>query len=351
MTEKSNRHLRGTDETFLQLMQLSGAGLLKLAGFTPQLAESFEFRAVEFKEKQLQRPDVEGLPILEMVNTRVTLEFQGYSDKYIRYRMLNNMLQICLRSNQAKPVIGIIVYTEKKYQTAAWELAALLPEMVTKTSFLKELVLTEYTETDLLMADPRLIVLAPFTVSPKLSKAGLQEKVFRWREQLDQIYPTTAEFSDALNIIGLLLLNRFRNLSHEEIITMLNLDLMQSRAGREIYQMGEMQGKQVGWTEGKQVGLAEGKQVGLAEGKQVGLAEGKRVGLAEGKQVGLAEGKQVGLAEGERLMLKRLLEKRFGKLPRPVQTSLKNATLTELEQWGSALLTATSLDEIFRGKP
>jgi len=132
---------------------------------------------------------------------------------------------------------------------------------------------------------------------------------------------------------------------------MLNLDLMQSRAGREIYQMGEMQGKQVGWTEGKQVGLAEGKQVGLAEGKQVGLAEGKRVGLAEGKQVGLAEGKQVGLAEGERLMLKRLLEKRFGKLPRPVQTSLKNATLTELEQWGSALLTATSLDEIFRGKP
>ena len=295
MTEKSNRHLRGTDETFLQLMQLSGAGLLKLAGFTPQLAESFEFRAVEFKEKQLQRPDVEGLPILEMVNTRVTLEFQGYSDKYIRYRMLNNMLQICLRSNQAKPVIGIIVYTEKKYQTAAWELAALLPEMVTKTSFLKELVLTEYTETDLLMADPRLIVLAPFTVSPKLSKAGLQEKVFRWREQLDQIYPTTAEFSDALNIIGLLLLNRFRNLSHEEIITMLNLDLMQSRAGQDIYRMGEMQGK----------------------------------------------------LEGERLMFQRLLEKRFGRLPRSVQIRLENATSAELDQWSSALLTANSSEDIF----
>ena len=33
MTQKSSRQLRGTDETFLQLMQLSGAGLLKLAGF------------------------------------------------------------------------------------------------------------------------------------------------------------------------------------------------------------------------------------------------------------------------------------------------------------------------------
>ena len=301
MTEKLTRQLRGTDETFLQLMQLSGAGLLKLAGFAPEMAESFEFRAVEFKEKQLQRPDVEGIPILETVNTRVTLEFQGYSDKYIRYRMLNNMLQICLKSSQDKSVIGIIVYTEKKYQIAAWALDTLIPEMLTSTSFLKELVLTEYTETELFTADPRLIVLAPFTVSPKLSKAGLQEKVLHWREQLDQIYPATAELSDALNIIGLLLLNRFRNLSHEEIITMLNLDLMQSRAGREIYQMGEMQGK------------------------------------------------QIGLAEGERLMLKRLLEKRFGKLPRQVQTSLKNATLAELEQWGSALLTATSLDEIFRG--
>lgn len=83
----------------------------------------------------------------------------------------------------------------------------------------------------------------PFTVSSKLSKAELRERVLRWREQLDYIYPVTAELSDALNIIGLLLLNRFRNLSHEEIINMLNLDLMQSRAGREIYQMGEMQGK------------------------------------------------------------------------------------------------------------
>jgi flagellar biosynthesis/type III secretory pathway protein FliH len=99
---------------------------------------------------------------------------------------------------------------------------------------------------------------------------------------------------------------------------------MQSRAGREIYQMGEIQGKQIGWTEGKQIGWTEGKQIGWTEGKQVGLAE------------------------GERLMLKRLLEKRFGKLPRQVQKSLKNATLAELEQWGSALLIATSLDEIFR---
>ncbi len=317
MMTKPSRQLRGTDETFLQLMQLSGAGLLKLAGFPTEIAEHYEFRAVEFKEKQLQRPDVEGIPVLETMNTRVTIEFQGYTDKYIRYRTLNSMLQICLKSRDEKPVIGIIVYTEKRYQTAALALDKLIAKA---TDLVQELVLTDYSEADLLAVDPRLIVLAPFTVSPKLDKAILKQKVVQWRDHIDKCYPATEELSEALNIIGLLLLNRFRDLSHQEIIDMLNLDLMQSRAGREIYQMGQLEGEQ----------------------------KGKQVGLAEGKQAGLAEGKQVGLIEGERLVVARLLEKRFGKLPVTLQARLEQATLIELEQWSVDLLTATCFEDIFK---
>jgi predicted transposase YdaD len=314
---KPSRQLRGTDETFLQLMQLSGAGLLKLAGFPAEIAEHYEFRAVEFKEKQLQRPDVEGFPVLETLNIRVTIEFQGYTDKYIRYRTLNSMLQICLKSRDEKPVIGIIVYTEKRYQTAALALDKLIAKA---TDLVQELVLTDYSEAELLAVDPRLIVLAPFTVSPKLDKAILKQKVVQWRDHIDRCYPATEELSEALNIIGLLLLNRFRDLSHQEIIDMLNLDLMQSRAGREIYQMGQMEAEQ----------------------------RGKQAGLAEGKQAGLAEGKQVGLTEGERLVVTRLLEKRFGKLPVTLQARLEQATLVELEQWSVDLLTATCFDDIFK---
>ena len=314
---KPSRQLRGTDETFLQLMQLSGAGLLKLAGFPAEIAEHYEFRAVEFKEKQLQRPDVEGFPVLETLNIRVTIEFQGYTDKYIRYRTLNSMLQICLKSRDEKPVIGIIVYTEKRYQTAALALDKLIAKA---TDLVQELVLTDYSEAELLAVDPRLIVLAPFTVSPKLDKAILKQKVVQWRDHIDRCYPATEELSEALYIIGLLLLNRFRDLSHQEIIDMLNLDLMQSRAGREIYQMGQMEAEQ----------------------------RGKQAGLAEGKQAGLAEGKQVGLTEGERLVVTRLLEKRFGKLPVTLQARLEQATLVELEQWSVDLLTATCFDDIFK---
>jgi len=306
---KPSRQLRGTDETFLQLMQLSGAGLLKLAGFPSEIAEHYEFRAVEFKEKQLQRPDVEGIPILETLNMRVTLEFQGYSDKYIRYRSLNNMLQICLKSRDDKPVVGIIVYTEKRYQTAALALDKLIAKA---TDLVQELVLTDYSEAELLAIDPRLIVLAPFTVSPKLEKTILKQKVVQWRNQINACYPATEELSEALNIIGLLLLHRFRDLSHQEIIDMLNLDLMQSRAGREIYQMGQIEAEQ------------------------------------RGKQAGLTEGEQKGLLKGERLVIARLLERRFGKLPVTLQARLEQATLVELEQWSVDLLTATCFEDIFK---
>ena len=296
MTQKSSRQLRGTDETFLQLMQLSGTGLLKLAGFSSEIADGYEFRAVEFKEKRLQRPDVEGIPLLETQNTRVMLEFQGYTDKYIRYRSLNNMLQICLKSRDDKLVIGIIVYTEKKYQTAALALEQLITPLAKATDLIREIVLTDYSETELLSADPRLIVLAPFTVSTKLDKAVLKQKVAQWRVRIDAVYPATEELSEALNIIGLLLLNRFRDLSHQEIIDMLNLDLMQSRAGREIFQMGQIEGEQ----------------------------------------------------RGERLVITRLLERRFGKLPTTLQVRLEQATLAELELWSVELLTATCLDDIFK---
>ncbi len=152
--------------------------------------------------------------------------------------------------------------------------------------------------------------------------------LIRWREQIDAVYPATEQLSGALNIIGLLLLNRFRDLSHQEVIDMLNLDLMQSRAGREIYQMGKLEGEQKGLLKGEQKGLLKGEQKGLIKGEQ--------------------KGKQAGLVEGERLVITRLLERRFGKLPYSLQTRLEQATLAELEQWSVDILTATCLEDIFK---
>jgi hypothetical protein len=133
---------------------------------------------------------------------------------------------------------------------------------------------------------------------------------------------------------------------------MLNLDLMASRAGREIYQLGQLEGEQVGLRKGEQIGLLKGEQVGLLKGEQVGLLKGEQVGLLKGEQIGLRKGEQkgeqIGLLKGERLLVTRLLERRFGKLPKAVQAYLANATVEELEQWSEQLLSATSLEQIFR---
>jgi len=54
---KPKKTTRGTDETFLKLMTLSGSSILKLLGVPKAKAEKYHFRAVTLKEKRME-PDV-----------------------------------------------------------------------------------------------------------------------------------------------------------------------------------------------------------------------------------------------------------------------------------------------------
>ena len=86
-----------------------------------------------------------------------------------------------------------------------------------------------------------------------------------------------------------------------------------------------------------------------AEGLAEGLARGKAEGLARGEARGKAEGKAEGLAEGEAKSLTRLLERRFGPLPRPVRDRIAAASLEQLDTWLDAILDAPSLKALFGG--
>lgn len=63
---------------------------------------------------------------------------------------------------------------------------------------------------------------------------------------------------------------------------------------------------------------------------------------------GRAEGRVEGLAEGEAALLSKLLTQKFGTLDSAALAKLQGASTTELERWAERLLTAASLDEIFR---
>jgi len=250
--------IRGTDKAFFQLMQLCGSAMLKLFGFAPDVAENYTFRAIELKKsgKPEKRPDIEAIPTLESENTRALIEFQGYADKLIRYRSLGNMIQACTTGQPRKAVMGIIVYTASEYKKAALDINALLPDLPA-TNPLREVVLTDYNEPQLLAVDSRLTLLAPFTVPENVDRRFLAQKSLQWTRQIQTAFTEAEAQAEALDIIGLFIFHRFRFLNRQEVNEMLNLDLMRSRAVQEVYHEGLEKGREEGREEGREAGREE----------------------------------------------------------------------------------------------
>ncbi|HEY9281116.1 MAG TPA: Rpn family recombination-promoting nuclease/putative transposase [Eoetvoesiella sp.] len=77
------------------------------------------------------------------------------------------------------------------------------------------------------------------------------------------------------------------------------------------------------------------------------LTEHSRSWTHQWKMEGREEGRKAGLQEGEAALLQRLLIRKFGPLPQPIQQRLQGATSAQLETWSLNILDATSLDEVF----
>lgn len=239
--KKKPRNTRGTDNTFLKLMNVSGSSILKLLGVPQEQAEKYHFRAVTLKEKHI-KPDVEGIPMLKSDEGSVFIEFQGYSDPFIRYRLAASVFQSCAQQKYKSEIIAGIIYTDSGYKKAALPLSTVMGSKEGEVNdWLKEVVLTDYTEEKLLSTDPKLIVLAPFTLSIKTNKTGILEKGQEWGQKVGQVFPSQQQ-PEALDILGLFVLNRFRQLKLEEVIAVLNFDLMDTVAGRQLHDIGHQKG-------------------------------------------------------------------------------------------------------------
>jgi hypothetical protein len=62
-----------------------------------------------------------------------------------------------------------------------------------------------------------------------------------------------------------------------------------------------------------------------------------------------ARGEERGRMEGRRSLITRQLETRFGALPEDKTSRIQSGKAEELDAWAERLLTAVSLDEVFRG--
>jgi|SRR6478735_1852571 len=70
------------------------------------------------------------------------------------------------------------------------------------------------------------------------------------------------------------------------------------------------------------------------------------VGLRHEREQAAAEGHEQGRLEGQRSLLQQVLVLKFGALPEPVLSRLREASEAELTLWADRLLSAASLDEI-----
>ena len=65
------------------------------------------------------------------------------------------------------------------------------------------------------------------------------------------------------------------------------------------------------------------------------------------REEGRTEGMQLGRVAGERMLLERLLRRKFGALPSVVDARLSKASASDLEAWAVNVLDADTINEVF----
>ncbi len=289
---------RGTDDAFYHLMVIGGEAVLKLLGVKDPTG--YEAKAVVLKGKEL-RPDILALPRCSGSGSGheakewVYIEFQGYRSDMIRYFLASKVALSCAQERYAGPVLAGIIFTDREYQEESlpFELSSLDGAFFIQGRF-KEIVLTSYSESQLMAIDSRLVILAPFTVPRELPKDDLMDRSRNWIDTAYGVYPKHLH-QDVLNVLALFLLNRFRNLSREEVIQMLDFDLAETRAGQDIFREGIEKGRLEGIEKGKLEGIEKGRLEGIEKGRLEGIEKGKLEGIEKGKLEGLIEAITLGM--------------------------------------------------------
>ena len=85
----------------------------------------------------------------------------------------------------------------------------------------------------------------------------------------------------------------------------------------------------------------------VVEDKEM-LAENLENWPKKERQEGRLEGREEGEVIGQRHLLQRQLGLNFGELPTWAQQLLDEATPEQLEAWSAAILTANTLDDVFK---
>ncbi|MFM6318674.1 MAG: DUF2887 domain-containing protein [Dolichospermum sp.] len=278
-----------TDKLFYRIF-LNQPGLLAelLPGIPPDC--QFDYSAPVIKEQEFRHDGiltpVENDPNLPLVFLEA--QMQPDTDFYGRY-----FAEIYLYLKQYKiirPWRGLLILKSRRH-----DLGSEIPYQYQLDNQVRRLYLQ-----DLLHQNP---------LSPNLALLQLiilpKAKTVQAAQNLLESSKGQVEFRQKLDLVEAILVNKFPNLSLEEILKMLDLktaDITQTRFYRDVFQLGRQEGEQKGRQEGEQKGRLEGEQ------------------------------------EGEAKLIIRQLKHRFGVMTPNQETQIRTLSVPMLEALGEVLL-------------
>ncbi|MFM6531109.1 MAG: DUF2887 domain-containing protein, partial [Dolichospermum sp.] len=277
------------DKLFYRIF-LNQPGLLAelLPGIPPDC--QFDYSAPVIKEQEFRHDGiltpVENDPNLPLVFLEA--QMQPDTDFYGRY-----FAEIYLYLKQYKiirPWRGLLILKSRRH-----DLGSEIPYQYQLDNQVRRLYLQ-----DLLHQNP---------LSPNLALLQLiilpKAKTVQAAQNLLESSKGQVEFRQKLDLVEAILVNKFPNLSLEEILKMLDLktaDITQTRFYRDVFQLGRQEGEQKGRQEGEQKGRLEGEQ------------------------------------EGEAKLIIRQLKHRFGVMTPNQETQIRTLSVPMLEALGEVLL-------------
>lgn len=277
-----------TDKLFYRIFLSQPALISELLPDIPANCE-FDYSAPVVKETELRLDGVLTPLAADLNLPLVFLEAQMQSDSNFYWRFFAGLFLYLRQSKIIRPWRGLLILRRRSH-----DLGSETPYQILLNTWVQRL----YLEDLLPLTD-----LSPNLALLKLLVIPDQEASVVARSILSS-GSTPAEFKRLLDLVEAILINKFPQLSIEEVRQMLNLkeaDMTQTRFYQEVLQIG------------RQEGLEEGLQEGRQEGRQEGLRQ-------------------------EVELILRLLTRRCGEISIEQQNQVRSLPLETLETLGEALL-------------
>jgi predicted transposase YdaD len=240
-----------TDQLFQEYFQVAPGALFELLQIQPPCA--YQFTSPVFKTSE-RRMDGFLAPA-QSGNPYYFVEFQGYRDKHIYWRALypvvrHHEMAADLKQQMWKVVVlfldkahdpGVATLGPLAHDAKRWLISGVIPDLLAHVP----------------NASPLLNVLRPLLVATVEEVEREGPLWVQSIQQMPQLNP--GQHSVLVDLLVKFIMQRFVQLPYKELERMLNLTpLEQTRAGRELIELGETKGREEGREEGRVEGRVEG---------------------------------------------------------------------------------------------